>query len=384
MDVSYTVHSDLNESSNAMKSGPIPGYYLSNHHHPHHPSQHMLTEMVSYSDSALIHSQPLFPPTSYHSSLHHNHLYGPSASYPVSSNSYWNHPSSSSSSTEFISPTGSSGSDSCLLVMPFDQHPPSSLSPTSTQSGSPGNYIPGINYRLSHSSGLPLINQHYSSIPFEHTIESDGTSSYNHHQMMQESLDHSQDPVTSSKKSLTTRRRNSQSKDMTPGTAIMTVGQKPTKKERRRTVCINSAFSRLRERIPNVPVDTKLSKIKTLKLAKQYIEYLAEKLKEDPISTETSEASCFVGRPEEGFRADLTRYKRSRNSSHSVASSTCTSHASVGETRNMETACFSMGLPRGRNRRVNNNKETFTITTRNMIASQHKISLRAVSILSQR
>lgn len=33
------------------------------------------------------------------------------------------------------------------------------------------------------------------------------------------------------------------------------------KKERRRTLSINSAFSYLRDRIPNVPADTKLSKV---------------------------------------------------------------------------------------------------------------------------
>lgn len=46
------------------------------------------------------------------------------------------------------------------------------------------------------------------------------------------------------------------------------------KKERRRTQSINSAYLSLREHIPNVPTDTKLSKIKTLRLAKTYISYL--------------------------------------------------------------------------------------------------------------
>ena len=39
------------------------------------------------------------------------------------------------------------------------------------------------------------------------------------------------------------------------------------KKERRRTMSINNAFAELRDCIPNVPADTKLSKIKTLRLA---------------------------------------------------------------------------------------------------------------------
>ncbi|XP_003742451.2 heart- and neural crest derivatives-expressed protein 2 [Galendromus occidentalis] len=50
------------------------------------------------------------------------------------------------------------------------------------------------------------------------------------------------------------------------------------RKERRRTHSINSAFSRLRSHIPNVPRDTKLSKIKTLRLAIAYISYLQDVL----------------------------------------------------------------------------------------------------------
>ncbi|XP_071787653.1 heart- and neural crest derivatives-expressed protein 2-like [Asterias amurensis] len=53
------------------------------------------------------------------------------------------------------------------------------------------------------------------------------------------------------------------------------------RKERRRTLSINSAFSDLRECIPNVPADTKLSKIKTLRLATSYIAYLSEVLSKD-------------------------------------------------------------------------------------------------------
>ena len=50
------------------------------------------------------------------------------------------------------------------------------------------------------------------------------------------------------------------------------------RKERKRTHCINLAFSELRKCIPNVPKDTKLSKIKTLRLAISYIQYLTEVL----------------------------------------------------------------------------------------------------------
>jgi heart-and neural crest derivatives-expressed protein 2 len=55
------------------------------------------------------------------------------------------------------------------------------------------------------------------------------------------------------------------------------------RKERRRTQSINTAFSQLRGCIPNVPSDTKLSKIKTLRLAKSYISHLMDVLnKGDP------------------------------------------------------------------------------------------------------
>ena len=56
-----------------------------------------------------------------------------------------------------------------------------------------------------------------------------------------------------------------------------------TKKERRRTHSINAAFSALRNCIPNVPSDTKLSKIKTLRLATSYIAFLMNVIdKNDP------------------------------------------------------------------------------------------------------
>ena len=66
------------------------------------------------------------------------------------------------------------------------------------------------------------------------------------------------------------------------------------KKERRRTQSINAAFSSLRDCIPNVPCDTKLSKIKTLRLATSYIDYLLNVLKSDDPNLSA-----------EGFKADI-------------------------------------------------------------------------------
>ncbi|KPP74047.1 heart- and neural crest derivatives-expressed protein 1-like [Scleropages formosus] len=73
------------------------------------------------------------------------------------------------------------------------------------------------------------------------------------------------------------------------------------KKERRRTESINSAFAELRECIPNVPADTKLSKIKTLRLATSYIAYLMEVLAKD-----TGDRGDTETEPE-GFRAEIRK-----------------------------------------------------------------------------
>ncbi|KAK2576555.1 hypothetical protein KPH14_005228 [Odynerus spinipes] len=74
------------------------------------------------------------------------------------------------------------------------------------------------------------------------------------------------------------------------------------KKERRRTQSINNAFADLRDCIPNVPADTKLSKIKTLRLAASYIGYLMAVLESD----ESEEPQTF--------RAEiLSNGRRSKN-----------------------------------------------------------------------
>ncbi|XP_076319351.1 heart- and neural crest derivatives-expressed protein 2-like [Tachypleus tridentatus] len=75
------------------------------------------------------------------------------------------------------------------------------------------------------------------------------------------------------------------------------------KKERRRTMSINNAFADLRECIPNVPADTKLSKIKTLRLATSYIAYLMDLLAQD-------NPTCV---PNGGFKAELTKKFESRD-----------------------------------------------------------------------
>lgn len=82
------------------------------------------------------------------------------------------------------------------------------------------------------------------------------------------------------------------------------------KKERRRTQSINNAFADLRDCIPNVPADTKLSKIKTLRLATSYIGYLMGVLENDDCG--------------DGFKADLSSHTNRRSSSSASHMSDCT------------------------------------------------------------
>lgn len=101
------------------------------------------------------------------------------------------------------------------------------------------------------------------------------------------------------------------------------------KKERRRTQSINNAFSDLRDCIPNVPSDTKLSKIKTLRLATSYISYLMDVLdSEDPDTTD-------------GFKADLSAHATTRRSSgaaqHANAAGSSAAVASRDKSQVMDT-----------------------------------------------
>ncbi|XP_015127070.1 uncharacterized protein LOC107048425 [Diachasma alloeum] len=84
------------------------------------------------------------------------------------------------------------------------------------------------------------------------------------------------------------------------------------KKERRRTQSINNAFADLRDCIPNVPADTKLSKIKTLRLAASYIGYLMAVLDSEE------------GEEPQTFRAEILSNGR-RNKSQQMTNEMCQS-----------------------------------------------------------
>ncbi|XP_015265650.1 PREDICTED: heart- and neural crest derivatives-expressed protein 1, partial [Gekko japonicus] len=87
------------------------------------------------------------------------------------------------------------------------------------------------------------------------------------------------------------------------------------RKERRRTESLNSAFAELRECIPNVPADTKLSKIKTLRLATSYIAYLMEVLAKDRPAAEGFKAELKKAEPRDAKRK---REPQSEVYSHSL------------------------------------------------------------------
>uniref|UniRef100_A0A3B4AU51 Heart- and neural crest derivatives-expressed protein 2 n=1 Tax=Periophthalmus magnuspinnatus TaxID=409849 RepID=A0A3B4AU51_9GOBI len=108
-----------------------------------------------------------------------------------------------------------------------------------------------------------------------------------------------------------------------------TVKRRPTanRKERRRTQSINSAFAELRECIPNVPADTKLSKIKTLRLATSYISYLMDILDKDGQHGDTQAFKAELKKTEareerrkrEAVRVELPKTTSSSSSSSSVS-----------------------------------------------------------------
>lgn len=101
-----------------------------------------------------------------------------------------------------------------------------------------------------------------------------------------------------------------------------TVKPATSKKERKRTQNINAAFAELRKHIPNVPSDTKLSKIKTLKLAMSYIHHLEFQLDgEEQCTLERSDSESTQTEPttpREESRLDSR--KNSESSSHDEVS----------------------------------------------------------------
>lgn len=67
---------------------------------------------------------------------------------------------------------------------------------------------------------------------------------------------------------------------------------KSNQKERKRNVEIKDAFHRLQRTIPYVPHDFKLPKVKTLRLAMNYIQYLSDIINEQDQSNSNSPPPC--------------------------------------------------------------------------------------------
>ncbi|XP_055334570.1 transcription factor Atoh8-like [Paramacrobiotus metropolitanus] len=134
-----------------------------------------------------------------------------------------------------------------------------------------------------------------------------------------------------------------------PETGIMFCGKprivkrraSANKKERRRTLSINSAFSNLRQRIPFIPLDTKLSKIKTLRLATSYIAYLMDFL-------DANENQKDI--PERSFKTVVTktletRERRKRELLKAVINAERISRSAYKETPNIVRNVNRTGWP---------------------------------------
>ncbi|XP_053505210.1 heart- and neural crest derivatives-expressed protein 1-like [Ictalurus furcatus] len=80
--------------------------------------------------------------------------------------------------------------------------------------------------------------------------------------------------------------------------------------ERRRSASLNTAFAELRELIPHVPADTKLSKIKTLRLATGYIAHLTDILHAHTGDTDTDEDETASRSPLAWMEAPVTSVSR--------------------------------------------------------------------------
>ena len=74
-------------------------------------------------------------------------------------------------------------------------------------------------------------------------------------------------------------------------------------RERQRTSSLNDAFALLRNIVPSLPSD-KLSKIHTLKLACQYIQFLNEILRSNIFQAMTSQNTSFRGQRGQGVKED--------------------------------------------------------------------------------
>lgn len=77
------------------------------------------------------------------------------------------------------------------------------------------------------------------------------------------------------------------------------------RRKRERNMSINHAFDLLRERIPNLPEDTKVSKIRILQLACDYIRHLDNTIKEDDDVSITNISLILLSKRGQWFLYDI-------------------------------------------------------------------------------
>ncbi|XP_066588938.1 heart- and neural crest derivatives-expressed protein 2-like [Prorops nasuta] len=159
----------------------------------------------------------------------------------------------------------------------------SGISGGSSGAGSPAASTPPLIEELgvqdSYSPGLQQYQQapmhHYTGMNYPQQQENPHIQQQQHHQMQMQRREH-EFPGNHIGQSASVLQQHLHQAPVRPKRR-----NTANKKERRRTQSINSAFGTLRDCIPNVPADTKLSKIKTLRLAASYIGYLMAVLESD-------------------------------------------------------------------------------------------------------
>lgn len=87
---------------------------------------------------------------------------------------------------------------------------------------------------------------------------------------------------------MTNKRKSDDDSEPITGRKYAKVRTYANERERGRTQSVNGAFQHLRELIPTEPVDRKLSKIETLRLATSYIEHLTTQLNTGEISVHST------------------------------------------------------------------------------------------------
>ncbi|XP_017875880.1 heart- and neural crest derivatives-expressed protein 1-like [Ceratina calcarata] len=164
----------------------------------------------------------------------------------------------------------------------------------------------------------PSINQHYNHLVYP---QQDLSLNPNHHHHQQQQQDHRRDDyaAVSSMSQPDGHLPLHLRQGARDGGVVIRPKRRNTanKKERRRTQSINNAFADLRDCIPNVPADTKLSKIKTLRLAASYIGYLMAVLESDE------------GEEPQTFRAEILSTGRRNKTAQANQNESCL-HQSSG------------------------------------------------------